>query len=447
MTDKANAFPTKRFFIESFIRDIRLEDAILDLADNAVDSLLRSYDIPISANLLTGEGFERPAHLPAAPLIEIRLSEDRFEIKDLGGGIEYDEAKEIVFRFGRPDDHIGGSLGVYGIGLKRALFKLGNNIEVESKTPNSGFRVSFRVDEWAADEDEWSFPMERLEGAESLQESGTRIVVTELRDEVKLRLDSGGFLPGLAGEIAQTYSVFLERFLTVELNGENILSAPLPIGASDEIQPAHKACRMDSVSLELFAGLARRVDGRWSSERAGWYVLCNGRVVVFADRGKLTGWGSVGPAFQPKHRGFVGIAFFFSEEPTALPWTTTKRGLNAESRVYQLARKEMTLIARPVLNFLNDMYPSEDLEEIAERELADRLGEIAVSDLAKTPEESFKTPDTPRTRQRRSTVTIQYKARRADVDRIKDHLGRPDLSAREVGKHTFDHFLQMEIGE
>ena len=447
MTDNADARPTKRFFIENFIRDIGLEDAILDLADNCVDSLVRSYGIEISANLLTGEGFERPPNLPDPPLIRIQVSEDSFEIADLGGGIEYDEAKDIVFRFGRPEDHIEGSLGVYGIGLKRALFKLGNNIEVESRTPGSGFRVSFRVDEWAADEDEWSFPMARIEGAGSLQESGTRIVVTELNEEVKLRLDGGGFLQGLADEISKTYSLFLDRFLTVELNGENIVSAPLPIGTSDELQPAHQTYLLESVTLELFAGLARRVDGEWSSERAGWYVLCNGRAVVFGDKGKLTGWGTVGPAFQPKHRGFVGIAFFFSDDPTTLPWTTTKRGLNAESRVYQLARKEMSAIAKPVLSFLNNMYPSEDLEEIAERDLADELKEIAVVDLAKTPCESFKIPDTSEAKEQRKTVSIQYKAKIADVDKIAAHLDHPEWSARQVGRYTFDHYLNMEIPE
>ena len=446
MTDKANALPTKGFFIDNIIRDIRLEDAILDLADNSVDSLLRSYGIATTPDLLTGEDFEYPENLPDPPLIRIQLSEDGFEIEDSCGGIEYDQAKDVVFRLGRPEDHVEGSLGVYGIGLKRALFKLGNNIEVESRTPKSGFRVTFRVDEWAADE-EWTFPMDAIDPADSLEQSGTRIVVTELNDEVRLRLDGGGFCQGLADEIAETFSLFLERFLTVELNGESIVSAPLPIGASAELLPAHKTHSWNSVNLELFAGLARRIDGRWSSARAGWYVLCNGRVVVSADKDKLTGWGSVGPAFQPKHRGFVGVAFFFSDDPTTLPWTTTKRGLNAESRVYQLARKEMTSIARPVLSFLDSMYPSEDLEEIPERDLADQLKEIAVVDLAKTARESFKTPDTSEIRRQRSTVSIQYKARIADVDKIRAHLDRPHLSAREVGEYTFKHYLRMEIPE
>lgn len=447
MTDKANARPTKRFFIDNFVRDIRLEDAILDLADNCVDSLLRSYGIEVSPDLLSDEDFQKPENLPDPPLVRIQLSEDGFEIADLGGGIEYDDAKDIVFRFGRPEDHIEGSLGVYGIGLKRALFKLGNYIEVESRTPKSGFRVAFRVDEWAADEENWDFPMDAIDNADSLQESGTRIVVTELNDEVKLRLGGGGFYQGLAEEIAQTYSLFLERFLTVELNGENIVAGPLPIGASDELLPGHETLSWDSVNLELFAGLAMRIDGKWSSERAGWYVLCNGRVVVSADKGKLTGWGSVGPAFQPKHRGFVGVAFFFSDDPTALPWTTTKRGLNVESWVYQLARKEMSSLAKPVLSFLNNMYPSEDLEEIPERDLADDLKEIAVVDLAKTARESFKAPDTSETRKQRSTVSIQYKAKIADVDKIKAHLDRLNWSAKQVGEYTFGYYLAMEVPE
>jgi len=445
LTDKANALPTKRFFLDNFIKDIGLEDAILDLADNSVDSILRTYGIEISPDLLIDQNFQVPEDLPEPPLIRIQLSEDRFEIEDFGGGIEYDDAREIVFRFGRPEEYIKGLLGIYGIGLKRAVFKLGNNIEVESRTPKSGFRVTFRVDEWATDEDDWTFPMVRIDNADSLEESGTRIVVTELNDGVKLRINEGGFYKILADELAETYSLFIDRFLTIELNDEEISAAPLPIGISDELVPGHENYSWDAVNLELFAGLAKRINGKWSAARAGWYVLCNGRVVVSANKEKLTGWGSVGPAFQPKHRGFVGIAFFFSDDPTKLPWDTTKRGLDVESRVYQLARKEMATLAKPVLSFLNSMYPSEDLEEIFERDLADELQEIAVVDLAKTPHKSFKIPDTFEIKKRRSTISIQYKAKTADVNKIKLHLDHPDWTAKQIGEYTFDYFLRMEI--
>ena len=54
MTDsvKADASPTKGFFLEMFVRDLSLEDCILDLVDNSVDSLIKSRGIDVSKILL-----------------------------------------------------------------------------------------------------------------------------------------------------------------------------------------------------------------------------------------------------------------------------------------------------------------------------------------------------------------------------------------------------------
>ena len=39
MSLKAKATPSKKLFLEMFTRDIFLEDAILDLIDNSIDSI------------------------------------------------------------------------------------------------------------------------------------------------------------------------------------------------------------------------------------------------------------------------------------------------------------------------------------------------------------------------------------------------------------------------
>ena len=54
MTDRiiADARPTKGLFLEMFVRDLSLEDCILDLVDNSIDSLTRSRKIDVSEALL-----------------------------------------------------------------------------------------------------------------------------------------------------------------------------------------------------------------------------------------------------------------------------------------------------------------------------------------------------------------------------------------------------------
>jgi len=52
-------------------------------------------------------------------------------------------------------------LSVYGIGLKRAIFKLGNCIEMESNHRQDGFALNLLVDWWENEtEIPWQIPID-----------------------------------------------------------------------------------------------------------------------------------------------------------------------------------------------------------------------------------------------------------------------------------------------
>lgn len=440
----ANALPTKRFFIENLTRDLSLEDALLDLVDNSIDAFIRSNGIDVSPSLLTAP-VATPQAVPGGELVRMTVTPDEIVVEDRCGGITRHHAIHNVFRMGRVDGEEESALGVYGIGLKRAVFKMGRDISIESRTPAEGFRVHIDVPHWAADDADWQLPMEFLNGARE-SEAGTIIRVRELNPEVLLRIQDGTLLTRLVDSLSATYTLFLERFLTISLNGTVVPPRPLPIGRSEELSTGKKELVYDNVQVEIFAGLAARYEDEWTTDRAGWYILCNGRVVVNADKSDLTGWGAIAPQYASKYRGFIGIAFFFSEDPAALPWTTTKRGLNRESPVFQLARKEMSLSARPVLTFLNNMYPSEPAEEVHERKMVDRLKPVSVTDLAAQPVAAFEVRQASK-RERPTTISVQYRVEKSDVERIKTHLNQPSWSAGSVGKYTFDYFLRVECPE
>ncbi len=181
-------------------------------------------------------------------------------------------------------------------------------------------------------------------------------------------------------------------------------------------------------------------------DTAGWYVLCNGRVVVNADKSELTGWGLGLPQFVPKHRGFVGIAFFFSKKPADLPWTTTKRGLNREAEIFQAARGRMAAIGRPVLAFINSMYGSEPTENLAERQLVMGLKSVDVRSVVETGISKFSPPEKV-LNTRKATVRVQYEAAVHDIDRIKKKLNKPRMGASSVGRFTFEYYLKVECPE
>lgn len=138
--DYAIAYPRKKFFIEMFTRDLSLIDCILDFIDNSIDGLINSNQID-----LDDDSFLSSQKQPRQKLstIKIKYDDNRFIITDNCGGIGYHFAKYELFNFGHTEKNNKKEsktrLGVYGIGLKRAIFKIGDYFEIESHSVEDGF--------------------------------------------------------------------------------------------------------------------------------------------------------------------------------------------------------------------------------------------------------------------------------------------------------------------
>ena len=134
-----DASPTKDFFISMLVRDIELVDAIADLVDNCVDGARRT----------------RPNGNYSGLWVRMDANTDKFRIADNCGGIPVDLARNYAFRFGRPTGMKATkhSVGQFGIGMKRALFKLGRHFTVESVTTLARFRVVVDVEKWRTEGD------------------------------------------------------------------------------------------------------------------------------------------------------------------------------------------------------------------------------------------------------------------------------------------------------
>jgi hypothetical protein len=237
----------------------------------------------------------------------------------------------------------------------------------------------------------------------------------------------------------------LNRLVSVSLNAVSVAPVPIPLGSSTAFSPAVDRITSNSVEVTLLAGLADRSKD-WNIDRAGWYILCNGRVVVSADKTELTGWGVNSPQFVSKFRGFVGIAFFFSENPGDLPWTTTKRGINRESPVFLLTRKQMEITAKPVLRFLSSMYPTDEPADPARRTLTEQLRLADIGKIAAERPAPFQIR-TPQKLTVKTTTKVQYDAENSDLDRVRRCLKDSRMSATRIGEYTLKYFLDMECPE
>lgn len=438
---KADASPEKRLFISLITRDIPLVAAFLDLIDNAINAAVE----PASDRLLTAEDylklFQDETIKPTVDIF-LKVTPEQIEIRDTALGISAETAAEHVFKFGRASDeaHTGDRLSVYGIGLKRAMFKLGNKISIHSDHINGGFDLKLNVAEWAKlTKQPWTFDITPCQPAKD-EETGTKIIVKDLYDDTTRRLSDGIFLGQLKEAIGRTYAFYLSKFVNIYVNDEKIEGVSIEIGsnhASDEFTAG-------DVSCAITAGIGTPQGGGFRDRSSGWFVFCNGRTVISADKSPLTGWGGSGlPIFQPKHRPFLGTVFFVSTDAEKLPWTTTKSGINEDSAIWQEAKRHMTTVGRVVVSFLDGRYTDEGTE-VASADLQEAAGSrVSVMTAAVSQKRAFDPPKRPPPQNMR----IQYDVKVAEVKRIEEYLGRPGMGGAEVGRHTFHYFLRNEVGE
>jgi hypothetical protein len=449
-TELANAFPRKTFFIQMFTKDISLEDSILDLVDNSIDGLMRTEQLnpsDISKGIFRRDGHLRPV-TGSLPPIEVRYSQDEVVVEDNCGGIDFQYALKEAFNFGHSPSYKPGYLGVYGIGLKRALFKIGGRFHIVSRTTDEGFTCDLDVREWLAKDntlDDWRIPLTHTTAAKSRESAGTLIKITDLHDEVKLRLKDSTFNNELCTTIKKTYTFFLDRHVSVKVNGDRVKPFEIPIGKPKKGQASFEKYERDGVLVRIFATVARPdEDGHLPAEPAGWYIVCNGRVVLPADKSSTSGWG-VGPMpqFVSKYRAFLGFVFFESKDPLKLPWTTTKRELNKESAIYLFVKGRMAVAARPVISFCNRKYGPDQDEQPIEREISKEVTRASLGELASRKPTVFVAPR-PIVVPLRTTTRVQYDAENSDLDKIRKYLRKPRMGVGDIGRHTFDFFLRQE---
>ncbi len=339
------AEPVKSFFVQMLTRDIPLYDAILDLLDNCVDGIVRG-------NLNTDS--EKPYENFYA---NIEFNADSFTISDNCGGIP-SNLMEYAFRLGRPPERqdAPGSVGVYGIGMKRAIFKIGRDCLISTQNADHKFEVTIDPD-WIKDEVNWNIPLKQT--ARSGEQNGTVIYITHLYENISSQFNSENkfFTEELERLISTHYAFIIEKGFRVTINGIDIIPKPTEIlfhvGEGEGIKPYIFQAKMDDVEVYLAVGFTIPIpstadiendheDNRYRSIDAGWTVLCNDRAVVYRDRTELTGWGEAGvPSYHTQFIAISGIVEFKSSNPGSLPTTTTKRGIDSSSRLYLQVKNKM----------------------------------------------------------------------------------------------------------
>jgi hypothetical protein len=429
------AEPSKTFFIDMLTRDITATQSILDLVDNSIHSIITETDIDVMQSLLGKASVKK-----VDASVSILLSKGKFQIEDTCGGISIKDAKNEVFRLGNPTvDKKHSGLGVYGIGMKRAVFKLGRDISVRSHTSDEEFLVEIPVDEWERTKDwnlEFTYARKRTRKG---GKGGTTIVVKDLYGPIGNLFSLASFQKQLIRKLGAAYALFLSTGLQVSVNNTPVKALLPEFLRSKNLQPVRQFFKADGVDVLVLAGATPRED----RQPRGWYIFCNGRMVVEADKTTLTGWGESLPQFHTKYNHFLGITYFRSSNLLSLPWTTTKDGVDRESAVYQQALARMGVLAKPILDFFNVMYAKDIAVEGKEQiDLIESARRVSVQSLARSTNKTWDAR--PRTPSADRRVSICYQRSQKQVNRVKESLGRPSMSNKAVGEYTFDYYVKKE---
>ncbi|VWM12269.1 ATP-binding protein [Burkholderia lata] len=433
-----NAHPTKTFFVDMLTRDIALEQAVLDLVDNSVDGAKSMKD--------DGE------HPFEGRQVEINFDRDNFRIWDNCGGFDSDTARDYAFRFGRPAaaKATPHSIGQFGVGMKRALFKFGNRFIVRSATAEDSWSVDVDVPTWENDEPNWEFPWAKFDADDKLSQHnpGTEIVVTNLRQEVSWKFSLKNFENNIISLIKSKHRQFIAGGLQITVNGTAIDATSLQLLIRDDGTFAPGTDQLvfgddenTQVKVRIIVGVGPSVP-----REAGWYVVCNGRVILEADRRSITGWGLIEessnsiaiPTFHNQFARFRGIVHFDSQDSSRVPWNTTKTDVDQDNSVWQATFERMMEMMRPVISFLNDL--DKDIDEHTREQSP--LYEHISSAKAIRPEEltltkaEFSAPARGTLAKRIKTVKIQYSRPVSQVEHLMKELSLG--SAKAVGERTFD---------
>ena len=429
--ENAKAYPTKEFFVRMITKDISLEDCILDLIDNCLDGARRTSEAVDGGQPY--DGFQAT----------LRLSPEEFTIADNCGGISISNAIDYAFRFGRDSnapEEGRFSVGLYGIGMKRAVFKIGKMIEIGSSTEEEAFLCTIPVDEWL-EKKPWEFDMTDA----PVKGSGTVIRIRDLYQGISQEFADPAFVNGLVRIVARDYARFIGKGFNVAINGGTVKGDRYDVRVSEEFQPYRHTYKDDGVQVDILAGMAAPPANdndpveRAERESFGWFVFCNDRVVLAADKTERTVWGDEQfSRWHPQYNGFMGMVLFRGSDPKLLPWTTTKRDVDDSSPLYRRAVNKMKTATQPWID-----YTHQRRADLAEAKIKEqKASPESVFDIK--PNSTLKVP-TIQANPRIQMAFINYQKPRAEVKKAATALGNSNLTYKGVGERTFEYFMENEV--
>lgn len=323
--DTVEATPSKRLFL-SIIADYDLDRAICELIDNAIDVWIRSVK-------------KKRVNIH----IDLDFDQQTIKITDDAGGLHKSELSFIIGPGQSGSNEIDHTIGIFGVGTKRAIVALSQDIVIKTRFANDKtYQIEFD-DDWLSRQDEWILPVYHID---DIEEGSTIVELKKLRkkldEEAKSRLKD---------HLSAVYAKFIRQDdVVLFLNRQKIAPKFFDTWSyPPKYQPRNYTGSIaltagDKVDVDVTAGLGS--ESSPATGEYGVYFYCNDRLIARAlknpDVGFLKGYAGLP---HPKV-SLTKVIVNLSGHPRYMPWNSSKSDIDTKHEVFVAIREWLMLTVK-----------------------------------------------------------------------------------------------------
>lgn len=318
-----DAVPSKRLFL-SIIADYDLCRSICELIDNALDIWVKG-------------GKNKPITIQ----IDIDTNQQTIRIKDSAGGVKKEEMRVIVGPGQTSNVGSDEVIGIFGVGTKRAVVALAQDIKITSNATEKTYQVEFD-DAWL-NTDGWNLPLYEVD---AIEESTTIINLQRLRIHI-----ANKDLNRLKEHIQVTYAKFLtNNQLLIKVNNDKILAKTFDNWAFPPQYEPHiysgtlQTQEGKSVHVEVTAGLT--MESSPATGEYGVYFYCNDRLIGRALKSYDVGYTSGLAGLPHPSISLTRVIVSLKGETQLMPWNSSKSAINPNHPVFRALREWLIQVVK-----------------------------------------------------------------------------------------------------
>ncbi|MEB2604780.1 ATP-binding protein [Burkholderia cenocepacia] len=307
-----DAVPSKRLFL-SIIADYDLNKSVCELVDNGFDVWIRGG---------------RKSKI----CIDVCLDEEErsIRVEDDAGGLARDELKYIVGPGQSGSASTDETIGIFGVGTKRAVVALARQIRIRTRHERADtFEVEF--DESWLNDDDWELPLFQVD---NIAPGKTQVHLQQLRVAITEQA-----IDQLRDHLEATYAKFLVRpDVTLRLN--NVQVSPRffdqwsfpPNYEPRRYHGTLATANGRNVHIEVVAGLSN--ESSPTAGEYGVYFYCNDRLVAPAMKSFDVGF-TRGQAGLPHPKiALTKVIVSMNGDASEMPWNSSKSDISTKHHVF-----------------------------------------------------------------------------------------------------------------